>query len=276
MPLLSKRLSRVETWTLTAKQIARPLGEEGQQQQRGPESTESLMIPIVVVAATEKVTFAFIFALTLVCLRMHNIVPREFKYRTQIYPEFDPNRGERRSSGIYGEISEKRLSRGTHGSSRDDSYSAAEQTFSAHRFDSSSSGGHANSLYPPAAGAPFTDLSSPITTPVRRYKKRRPVSFPLRSPDSPGHQGFKVEKERDKGTSMMAFWAQGEKTTSDAQKDKNRAAMLQHRLEEMMEQLLMERKYHQEKESRYEELLRQYEEQNQEGAGEEECDNTAI
>ena len=122
---------------------------------------------------------------------------------------------------------------------------------------SSQAGGLANSLNPPADSAPFTDVTSPLTT--TRYRPRRPVSIPAQHPASPGRSeggGYKVEKEVDKSTSMMAFWAQGEKTTSDAQKDKNRVALLQKRLDDAMDLLVVERRLNQEKERRYQETLR--------------------
>ncbi|CAE7603605.1 Tpcn1, partial [Symbiodinium microadriaticum] len=141
-------------------------------------------------------------------------------------------------------------------SSSDLSGSTAK-SFSAHRFASMASGGHVNSLNPPDDSASFTDMTSPITT--SRYRRRRPESFPARSPISPARSdggGYKVEKEIDKGTSMMAFWAQGEKTTSDAQKDKNRVMMLQRMLDDTLEQLAMERKANLAKEAAYQETLR--------------------
>ena len=169
-----------------------------------------------------------------------------FKYRKQIYSDSWEYRGSINSSNL----SAQKTSTYGDGKGRpteiDDRCRNTEPSFSAHKFESAQAGGHVNTLHPPPDSASFTDVTSPITT--ARTRPHPPLSFPSQDPTSRRRSeggGYKVEKEVDKSTSMMAFWAQGEKATSDAQKDKNRVAILQKRLDDAMELLAEERRSHQ-------------------------------
>jgi hypothetical protein len=183
---------------------------------------------------------------------------RGFKYRRQLYGELLEMESSFGSKTVPDQL--ETASRYREYSKSDASQGTTEHYFSAHRFESHERDGHVSGLNPRDGSVIFTDIASPLTTAISRQRRRRPSSLRATHGGTPD-KGYKVEKEVDKGTSMMAFWAQGEKTTSDAQKDKDKAALLQRRLDESTEQLAAERRRAQEREARYQELLRKYEEQ---------------
>lgn len=181
---------------------------------------------------------------------------RGFKYRRQLYGELLVMESREGSKCLRDQLDSSYVKQSEGDIAH---FPAPEKSFSAHTFEYHDRAGHANSLQP-LNDVIFTDIGSPLASAVPRQQRSHPSSPRATLGGTPDRR-YKVEKEVDKGTSMMAFWAQGEKTTSDAQKDKDRAAQLQRKFEAVSELLAAERRRTQEQDSRYQELLQKYEEQ---------------
>lgn len=81
-------------------------------------------------------------------------------------------------------------------------------------------------------------------------------STPTAGPLTPAGPKRRVSIKHGKGESMMSFWAQGEKATTDAQRDKKKADDLQRQLETALEMLKDERENAAETERKYLDLVR--------------------